>query len=75
MSFALYWQRASFLKNISVLMNHIAGQCLNYLEFQLLMQQGNIFFYSEEDQNRCKRLFDNEAQILKTEILHLLMLA
>lgn len=59
MSFALFWQRAVFLKNITILMNHIAGQPVNYLEFQLLNQQGNIVFCSKEDEDQCKRLFDN----------------
>jgi hypothetical protein len=55
-------------------MNHIAGQAVNYLEFQLLFQQANLTFSTKNDEIRCKQLFAKEVQILKTEILQLLML-
>jgi hypothetical protein len=74
MSIVLNWQRAAFQKDIRILLNHIAGSALNFLEFQLLIQQGNILFYSKDDESRCRLLFTKEIQLLKSEIVKLLWL-
>lgn len=74
MSIVPNWQKLAFQKNLRILLSHIAGSALNFLEFQLLAQQANILFCSKEDEARCRRLFCREVQILKTEVAQLLYL-
>lgn len=57
MSLVLNWQRLAFTKDLRLLLNHIAGHAVNYLEFQLLVQQANISFFSKNDELRCRLLF------------------
>jgi hypothetical protein len=68
------WQRAAFQQELRVLLAHIAGEALNFLEFQLLVQQGNILFCSREDEQRCQHLFRRELHLMKGEIVQLLSL-
>lgn len=74
MSMMVRWQRGAFQKSLRVLLSHIAGSALNFLEFQLVIQQGSIIFWSGEDEERCRELFRREGQVLKTEVLGLLWL-
>ena len=57
MSLVLNWQKFAFIKDLRLLLNHIAGHAVNYLEFQLLVQQANIIFFSKNDELRCRLLF------------------
>lgn len=44
------WQRAAFQQELRLMLRHIAGQTLNLLEFELLLQQAQIYFNSSEDE-------------------------
>ena len=70
----LSWQRSNFQQQLRTLLNHIAGEALNFLEFQLLVQQGSIIFCSLEDEARCRMLFFRQGQLSKGEIMRLLSL-
>lgn len=44
-----HWQKAFFYKTIRSLLGHFAGDAINYLEFKLLVFEGNLTFFNPDD--------------------------